>query len=101
MWAMDEDKALGDGSMLTIHAAGLHPHFEDLYVFVMDRRELPYSYLGARPRLTCITFTGGCAEAWRDNLSTWLRAPRVGDELQVGGVTLRFRAGGIPTPASR
>lgn len=96
MWAMDEDKALGDGSMLNIHAAGPHPHFEDLYVFVMDRRELPYAHLGARPRLTRLTFTGGRAEAWRDKLSTWLGVPRIGDELQVGGVILRFRAGEHP-----
>jgi hypothetical protein len=96
MWIMDEDKALGGGCVLNIHAAGPHPPFEDLYVFVMDRRELPYSHLGAQPRLTGLTFAGGRAEAWRDNLSTWLGAPRVGDELEVGDVTLRFRAGRHP-----
>jgi hypothetical protein len=49
MWVMNEDQLLGDGSVLNIHAAGPHPHFADLYVFVMDRRELPYTSLGAGP----------------------------------------------------
>jgi hypothetical protein len=96
MWTMDEDQVLADGSVLNIHAAGPHPHFEDVYVFVMDRRELPYSQLGAAPRLTSLTFTGGRAESWRDNLSLWLGAPRIGDDLQVGDATVRFRAGGHP-----
>jgi hypothetical protein len=97
MWVMNDDQLLGDGSVLNIHAAGPHPHVADLYVFVMDRRALPYTGLGARPRLTALTFAGGDAASWRARLSTWLRAPRAGDGLQVGDVVLRFAQGAHPS----
>jgi hypothetical protein len=97
MWLMDEDQVLSDGTVLNIHAAGPHPHFEDFYVFVMDRLELPYPHLGARPRLDAITFAGERADEWGSSLSKWLRARREGDELRVGEVALRFRRGAHPS----
>jgi hypothetical protein len=96
MWVMDEDHVLDDGSVLTIHAAGPHSHDDDLYVFLMDRRELPYPELGARARLTAVTFAGRGAASWRARLSTWLRASPAGDGLQVGDVMLGFRPGTHP-----
>ena len=97
MWIMDQDQMLADGSTLNIHAAGPHPHFEDFYVFVMDRRELPYAHLGARPRLESVTLAGRRADDWRSRLSEWLRAPLEGEELRVGDVALRFRPGAHPS----
>ena len=97
MWIMDEDQVLADGSVLNIHAAGPHPHFEDLYVFVMDRRELPYAALEAKPRLEALTFVGSPAARWRHDLSSWLGLPPVGEELRVGEVSLRFRTGAHPS----
>ena len=97
LWVMDEDQVLADGSTLNIHAAGPHPHFEDLYVFVMDRLELPYPHLGARARLETVTFVGERADEWGSRLSRWLGAPREGGQLRVGSVVLRFRSGAHPS----
>ncbi len=90
-WTMDEDAATGDGSTINIHAAGPHPHFEDFYVFAMDRLELPYAALGAGPRLEALTFVGRRASGWLRDLSTWLRATPLDGELRIGEVALRFR----------
>ena len=88
---MDEDKTLADGSVLNIHAAGPHPHFDDLYVFLMDRTELPYADRGARARLEALTFSGKTAHDWRDRLAGWLGLARKGGGLRLdGGVELRF-----------
>jgi hypothetical protein len=88
-WTMNEDHALADGSTLNIHAAGPHPHFEDFYVFVIDRPNgLPYCERGAEARLVGITLVGQRADEWRDRLAAWFVL-----ENRVGDIVLGFRQG--------
>ncbi|MDQ3894699.1 MAG: hypothetical protein M3292_08565 [Actinomycetota bacterium] len=85
-WTMDEEHVLGDGSSVKIRAAGPHPHFDDFYVFVMDRAGgLPYRDHGATARLAAITLAGQRADEWRERLAAWL-----GVEENVGDTTLAF-----------
>lgn len=97
MWLMDEDKTLADGSVLNIHAAGPHPHFEDLYVFLMDRTELPYADRGARAGLRALTFSGATAHDWRDRLAGWFGLVHTPAGFRVGDgrgseIEVRFEA---------
>jgi hypothetical protein len=87
MWLMDEDKELPDGSLLNIHAAGPHPHFEPFYVFLMDTPTPLFGGLGAEPRLVRLTFSGAEAGEWRERLTGWLGLA----ETVVGEVELRFQ----------
>jgi hypothetical protein len=90
MWLMDEDKPLPDGSVLNIHAAGPHPHFEPFYVFVMDTPTPLFAGLRAEPRLVRLTFSGAQAGEWSERLASWLRLAG----MSVGEVELRFEETG-------
>lgn len=92
-WSMNEDHVLADGSKLNIRAAGPHPHFEDFYVFVMDRSDgLPYRKHGADARLEALTLSGEPADEWRDRLAGCL-----GIESNAGDVALGFTRGSHPS----
>lgn len=93
LWTMNEELLLDDGTRHRIHAAGPHEHLSELYVFAMDRpdRALDHPGLGGRARLVGLTFAGGEAEQWRNQLRGWL-----GTEERIGEVELEFEPGSHP-----
>ena len=100
-WVMNENHTLPDGSSLTIHAAGPHPHFSDFYVFVMDRPNgsLQFPERVRGPRLHRLSFAGEAAETWREQIAVWFGLAKDSASLRVGDVELTF--GHRPQPGVR